>query len=119
MTQTADQLPERLFILAAVNGEAENVEDITELGENDEVSLVSLTDAEDCGFIPAWSQEELLSGWIQDFGVQMMSVEIERDILLGLLADADCEYLVLDLQAGQQEFPIEQVYELGFGEGED
>lgn len=112
MNMSLSELPDTLFVLAALQGDPEAEPEEVEFGEDDEISLVSLTDAEDVGFVPIWSNEETLAQWLVDFGVKMMSVEIERDVLLGILEDGDCEYLVLDMASGQEEFPINQVFEL-------
>ncbi|MDP8246170.1 MAG: SseB family protein [Candidatus Hinthialibacter antarcticus] len=119
MNMSLSELPDTLFVLAALQGDPEAEPEEVELGEDDEISLVSLTDAEDVGFVPVWSNEEILAKWLVDFGVKMMSVEIERDVLLGILEDGDCEYLVLDMASGQEEFPIEQVFELDQTDNED
>lgn len=112
MNMSLSELPDTLFVLAAVTDDIENPPEEVELGDDDEISLVSLTDAEDVGFVPVWSCEETLAQWLVDFGVKMMSVEIERDVLLGILEGGDCEYMVLDMASGQEEFPINQVFEL-------
>ncbi|MBZ0254760.1 SseB family protein, partial [bacterium] len=104
---------------AAVTDDIENPPEEVELGDDDEISLVSLTDAEDVGFVPVWSSEEALAQWLIDFGVKMMSVEIERDVLLGILEGGDCEYMVLDMASGQEEFPINQVFELDQSDDDD
>ncbi len=119
MKMNLSELPDMLFVLAALHGDPEAEPEQAELNEDDEISLVSLTDAEDVGFVPVWSNEDALAQWLVDFGVKMMSVEIERDVLLGILEEGDCEYLVLDMASGQEEFPINQVFELKQSEDEE
>ncbi|MBI1389055.1 MAG: hypothetical protein GC154_11465 [bacterium] len=116
MSMSIEQLPKTMWVMAALHDQDPEK---FEVSEDDEVSLISLTDAEDVGFVPAWSSEEALSHWVHEFEVKVMSVEIDRDALLDIVGESGCEYMVIDMQAGQEEFPPDQVFELyEYEEGE-
>lgn len=106
---TTEALPDTLFVCAAL---PDGVKDESDLSEVDGLTLVSLTDAEETGFMPVFSEEKVLLSWIKDFQVEVMSVSIPKEMLMNLAREGNCEYLVLDLAPGQDQFPLDQVFNL-------
>lgn len=104
-----DALPEMIYVCAAL---PEGFTEGDDLSEIEDLTLVSLTDMEENGFMPIFSEEEKLLTWIQDFQVDVMSVTIPRDTLVELAKEGQCSYFVMDLEPGQAEFPINQVFNL-------
>lgn len=109
MTLEKSQLPETLYVIAALPDDAD--EDYMPSMEEG-LTLVSLSDAEQNEFMPVWSSEDALTLWLHDFHVKAISVEMSREVLLGLVSEAPCQYLVLDLTPGQDSFPPNQIYDI-------